>query len=540
MLLIQAQELSFAYYQHAERLLHKLNFQIAPGSRIGLIGANGAGKSTLLRLLRGELTADSGQLYRKPGLKLGWLPQDPLINEKGLAMSLVWALRPELEQLRQTFLDPSADSDELVKALEAYEGLGGYAFEMQLDRFLAAFSWDAEVLNRRVETFSGGEKTRLALLLIALDQPDLLLLDEPGNHLDQTMIDWLEDYLVTLQIPWLMISHDRHLLEGCVETIWELEAGKLTIRRGNYSSYRRDKEHLMAHQTQLYELQRKKARQLEQVAASRRAAGEKMERFKPSRSIKKNGGICARDEGSVHAQLRTRNLMRAAKAAEHRAERVETQAQLNRPASRRDLSLSFRSNQLRVRHVLRVQDLASVRDGRKLFSGLDLILAPGSRLAICGVNGSGKSSLMELLAGRLKPDQGQFQWAEGIRIGYFAQDIDSLNSEQNAIEAVLQGEPGRMTLARTLLACLGFGQDQLRQPIQSLSSGERGKVALAALVAAEPEVLLLDEPTNHLELPAREALEQALLAYTGSIIFVSHDRWFREAIATDELWLGQV
>lgn len=538
MLLLQADQLTFGYYQQSSQLFENLSFQIAPGSRIGLIGPNGAGKSTLLNLLRGKISPDKGRIFRKPELKIGWLPQSPLAGESGIATNLLWGLRPDLFSLREIFLNPNGDPDAVVMAIERYEARGGYKFEQRLDRLMNDFGWTSDSLNKDVTTLSGGEKTRLALLRLALDKPDLLLLDEPSNHLDQPMLNWLEDYLVTSKVPWLMVSHDRHLLEGTVETIWALEAGQLTIRRGGYASYRRQAEQERAHQKMVYEQQRKKVRQLERVASERKAAGQAIENFKPSRSVKKNGGICARNEGSVHAQLRVGNVMKAAKAAEHRADRIRDEAQANLPTRQRDIKLSFKSRHLRARQALTALGLGIQRNGSQLFKGLDLLLSPGSRLAITGANGSGKSSLLDILAGRLEPDQGSRQWAEGISLGYFTQDGDSLDSEKTVIENVTAGDLSRMTMARTLLACLRFPQDQLRQPVATLSSGERGKVALAALVAAEPDVLLLDEPTNHLELPAREALESALQDYPGTLIVVSHDRWFREALNCRELKLG--
>lgn len=537
MLFMQGQELTFGYYSQSGYLFEKLDFQIAPQARIGLIGANGAGKSTLLRLLLGQLSPDKGKLYRKPGLKIGYLPQNPLAGETGSAEQALWALRPDLSSLRAVFSAEASPPDDCIRALTRYESLGGYAFEARIDKWLARFGWQPAMLEKPLESLSGGEKTRLGLLRLMLDAPELLLLDEPSNSLDQPMLDWLEDFLVTTATPWLMVSHDRHLLEGCVETIWELEAGVLTIRRGNYSGYKRQKEQERAHQQMLHDQQRKKVRQLEAVAADRKRSGQAMEDFKAKRSVRKNGGICARDEGSVHAQLRTRNLMRAAKAAEHRAERVLEEALSHLPQRQRELRLSFRSRPLRARSALTVLNLSCRRGPRQLFKGLDLSLAPGARLAIVGPNGSGKSSLLELLAGRRLPESGEIHWAEGASLGYLSQNSDSLDGEKTVLESVLGGDSGRMTLARTLLACLGLQQEQLRQPVASLSSGERVKVALAALVAAEPDVLMLDEPTNHLELPAREALEAALQDYPGTLIFVSHDRWFREALGARELEL---
>ncbi|MEZ0373029.1 MAG: ATP-binding cassette domain-containing protein, partial [Candidatus Sericytochromatia bacterium] len=346
MLLIQADQISFAYYTQASQLLEPMSFQLAPASRIGLIGANGAGKSTLLKLLLGELQPDKGRMFRKPDLKIGCLPQEPMAGESGRAADLIWALRPDLQSLRAIFLNPATPASDCVKALERYENRGGYRFEQRIDRLMNDFGWDAAALEAEVSTLSGGEKTRLALLRLALDKPALLLLDEPTNHLDQPMLDWLEDFLVTTRTPWLMVSHDRHILEGCVETIWELEDGKLTIRRGNYSSYRRQKAQELAHQEMLCQQQHKKVRQLEQVAAERRQIGQGMENFKPSRSVRKNGGICKRDDGSVHV-VRPANVMRSAKAAEHRAGRLLDEARANQPQRRRELKLIFRSRPLR-------------------------------------------------------------------------------------------------------------------------------------------------------------------------------------------------
>lgn len=528
---IQAQNLTFSHHIQAQALLSDLSFQIAAPCRIGLIGPNGAGKSTLLKLIQGAILPDAGRLYRRPQLRVGFLSQHPLAGENTSAGEALWAGQPALRELQARCRQGD------LAALMAYEALGGYDYEQRIERLSTSMGWSEAALRRPVEGLSGGERTRLALLRLMLEPPELLLLDEPSNALDQPMLDWLEDWLVTTPISWLMVSHDRHLLEGTAETIWELERGRLTIRQGSFSSFRQQQEHEAAHRQRQFQQQRRKARQLEQVAQERRRIGESMENFRPARSIRANGGICARDEGSVHAQVRTRNVMRAAKAAAHRAERANAAALELQPQKRRERPLHFSYRPLRVRHVLSCEQLGLTRGGRSLFANLNLQLAPGQRLAIVGANGSGKSSLLELLAGRRLPDQGTIAWAQGVRIGYAPQAGDRLAEQQTALENVVAGEPGRLTLGRTLLACLGLVPPLLAQPVGALSSGERGKVALAALIAAEPDVLLLDEPTNHLELPAREALEHALQAFPGTLILVSHDRWFRNALGCRELAL---
>ncbi len=377
------------------------------------------------------------------------------------------------------------------------------------------------------------------MLKLLLEQPDFLILDEPGNHLDTTMMDWLESFLVSTRIPWIMVSHERYLLETCCESIWELNQGCLKVRNGNYSQFALHKQQQEAYLTEQAMIKHKQASQLQQAAQQRSQIAHQMEGFKAKRSVRKNGGICKRDDGSGHANVRIQNMMRAAKAAEKRAETALQQAQDLQPTKSRRLNIRFEAPRLRSPYLLKVQQVALRRQGNTLFQNLSFEIRSGQRLQIAGPNGSGKSSLLELLMGNLEPDRGFVQWFSHLKIGYYAQEPrDDRRPEMRVLDHLLELGSDKIAFARTLLACLGLPQNCLSQSLASLSQGERSKLRLACLIAHQPDILILDEPTNHLEIEAREALEQALLAYSGALILVSHDRVLCQNLTAQILNLG--
>ncbi|MGV3524880.1 MAG: ABC-F family ATP-binding cassette domain-containing protein [Candidatus Sericytochromatia bacterium] len=538
MTLLHTDSLRFAYSQHSQPLWQNVSLTLHADSRVGLIGPNGAGKSTLLQVLAGRLKADSGRIDLPRPLRIGYLPQEPFAGLNSPVSEALWQAWPELERLRRCFQNPDTPSAQCLQALSDYEARGGYEHELRLERLLEAAGWNENLLDRQMASLSGGEKTRLGLLQLRVQQPELLLLDEPGNHLDVVALDALRAFLQGTEIPWVMISHDRQLLEDCADSLWVLENQRVSLRQGSYSRYLSDRAAERAHRAQQAADKRDQAARMHEVARERKAAGQAMEDFKGARSVRKNGGICARDEGSGSARLRPQKMMRAAQAAAGRAERLQAEAQALQPERDPLRRLRFSSMPLRVPSVLQIDTLCLEQGGRELYGGLSLKLAPGERLAITGANGAGKTTLLRLLNGDLPPDRGEIRWHSLASRGTFTQDHQELPPDQSVLEAALQGEPQRMTLARTLLAGLGIAPEQLRQSVGSLSSGERSKLALARLIAAEPAVLLLDEPTHHLELTAREALESALRAYPGTLILVSHDLWLVSALNARKLVLG--
>lgn len=530
MTFIQTRALSYQYPAQIQPLFRELEVHIEAQSRIGLIGPNGSGKSTLLQILAGQRDHQGQRLVRK-GLRVAWLPQE--LNFQGRVHRFLWQARPQWARLHPEVLD--SQSEDFLDQLSRFEALGGYHFELQIERELSRWGWSAPelktLLSQEFQSLSGGEKTQMALLQLQLSEAELFLLDEPSNHLDEAHLNWLAHFLQECERPFVMSSHDRWLLDQTVNSIWELDRGQLTRQQGNYARFRQEKERVLALQRLRYAESQKKQQQIAAAAAERQQRLQGMENFKPSRSVKNNGAICKRDDGSRRA-VRQGKLMRAARAAQERSQRLAAETEALRPQERRQRTLHFAVNAQRRKQVLTLAALGLKLGERDLFRDLNLQLYSAERLLLVGPNGSGKSSLLQLLLQERRPSSGEVYWGQGLSKGVYRQEQENLNLEQNALQNVLQGSP-QNAAARTLLACLLLPQARLNAPLHELSAGERSKVALARLLLQSPDVLLLDEPTNHLDLPAREALEKALQSYPGTLILISHDRQFRAALAQD-------
>jgi ATP-binding cassette subfamily F protein 3 len=519
-----------------------INLAIERGGRIGLVGPNGCGKTTLLKILCGELSGFEGVRDGGP-LRAGILPQflDFVSGQTGL--SYAFAADELLQRLHDEILrletSGSADNQAILAELfAAYGENGGFELEAEIHRLADEFRLTSEMLARPVETLSGGEKTKIALLRLLLTRPDLLLLDEPTNHLDVETLEWLESYLTRSRTPFLVISHDRRFLDQCCNEIWELKNGSLTIFGGNYSFYRSEKELQLARQLEAAEQATRKISRLKTAASQVRTDADRMENFKPTRSISNSGRICKRDEGSAKALLRTQNKQKAATVLEKRIDRMIEEAEAARPFIEKKRAISFAPCHLKNSTVLRVENLTKRYGENEVLSGFALTVNNGDSLAITGANGSGKTTLLKMLAGYESADSGSISWAPDAVTGYYAQEFEQLDPEATVLDQVLQGDLTRQTRARTILGCLKLESDKVMQQIKTLSVGEKSKTALARLLFIEPDILLLDEPTNHLEIEAREALEDALKEFCGTLILVSHDRWFVDRLARTRIELG--
>ncbi len=535
MSLIRATSVGFCYPGSADPVFSGINLAIERGSRIGLVGPNGCGKTTLLNLLCGELSDYSGKL-EKTGFKIGVLPQFLDFSAGMTGLSYVFAADERLQKIHDeiSFIELAAAAPDQIRLGElyaAYGDAGGFEFETEVNRLSDEFSLSPKMLARPVDTFSGGEKTRIALLRLLVTRPDLLLLDEPTNHLDVTTLEWLENYLAHIRMPFLVISHDRRFLDQCCNEIWELKNGVLAFFGGNYSFYKSQKEQALARQIEAAEQADRKITRLKSSAGQVRNDADRMENFKPTRSISKTGRICKRDEGSAKALLRTQNKQRAATVLEKRLENMIEEAENTRPFIEKRRAISFAPSRLKNSTVLRVEKVAKCFGSLVVISDFSLIVVNGARTAVLGPNGSGKSTLLRMLAGREAPDSGIISWAPDAVVGYYAQEFEQLNPELSILDQVLQGDLAQQTRARTILGCLKIEKEKVNQQIKTLSVGEKSKTALARLLFTEPDVLILDEPTNHLEIEAREALEEALENFSGTLILASHDRWFIDRLA---------
>ncbi|PKL48990.1 MAG: hypothetical protein CVV42_07420 [Candidatus Riflebacteria bacterium HGW-Riflebacteria-2] len=539
MLFIAVSNLSYTFPATVAPVFAGLNLSVDVGSHIGLVGPNGCGKTTLLKILSGEILGFNGQRTCKPGLRIATLSQEA--GER-IQQTVFEFVRPQIAAIRKE-IDrlASASEADAIRLSELYcefTEKDGYAVEADIARFFDEFSLAPEFLWRPMESLSGGEKNRAGLIRLLLDQPDFLLLDEPTNHLDVEALEWLENYLRNLKVPWLVVSHDRRFLDNCCDRIWELKNGSLQEFSGNYSFYRQQKEQTLQNQIIAAEQADRQIERLQKAAEKQRSDANRMENFKPKRDRTKKGGICKRDEGSAKALLRTQNKQRAATAMEQRLQRLVDKAQAEKPFIEKKRSIRFPEKNLKNSCVLRVEGLNKTYGSLQLFVDFSLTLLNGERLAIVGPNGSGKSTLMRVLAGYENADSGQINWAPEAVVGYYAQEFEQLDFSATVLEHVLAGDYAGQTRARTILGCLKLEKEKVDQQIGTLSVGERSKTALARLLFMAPDVLLLDEPTNHLEIDAREALEEALAEFAGTVVMVSHDRYFIERSSTRQIILS--
>lgn len=539
MSLIRATSLSFCYPGSINPVFSGISFAVERASRIGLVGPNGCGKTTLLKLICGELTDFSGNL-ESGRLQIGILPQHLEFAGDQTGISYILGSDKRLQKIHDEILqlEQSAAAPDPIRQGElytAYGEAGGFELETKVARLTDEFNLSQQMLARHVETLSGGEKTKIALLRLLVTSPDLLLLDEPTNHLDVATLEWLENYLSKSRTPFMVISHDRRFLDLCCNEIWELKNGSLTLFGGNYSFYKLQKEQAQARQIEAAEQADRKISRLKTSASQVRTDADRMETFKPTRSISKTGRICKRDEGSAKALLRTQNKQRAATVLERRLENMIEEAEASRPFIEKKRAISFAPCKLKNNTVLRIENLTKSYGKLQVLADFSLIVANGARLAITGANGSGKSTLLRMLAGCDTADAGLISWAPDARTGYYAQEFEQLDPELSILDQVLQGDLAQQTRARTILGCLKLEKEKVNQQIKTLSVGEKSKTALARLLFAEPDVLLLDEPTNHLEIEARETLEEALEGFSGTLIMVSHDRWFVDRLAEDRI-----
>ena len=542
MSLVSATSVSFCYPGSVDAVFSEISLTVEHDSRIGLVGPNGCGKTTLLKLICGQLGGFTGAI-ECGRLQIGILPQYLQFASGQTAFSYALSSNLHVQKIYDEIKQLEHESDE-VNALRlgelyaSYGELGGFDLEASVKRLADEFGLSLATLLRRVETLSGGEKTKIALLCLLTTSPDLLLLDEPTNHLDIATLEWFENYLACCKTSFMVISHDRRFLDQCCNEIWELKNGSLTVFSGNYSFYRSQKKHALERQIEFAEQIDRKINRLKNSAGQVRDDAERMETFKPTRSISKSGRICKRDAGSAKALLRTQNKQRAATVLENRLEKMIAKAEATRPFIEKKRAISFAPRGLKNNTVLRVENLGKNFGNVNIFADFSLIVANGERIAIVGPNGSGKTTLLKMFAGCESADFGSINWAPDARIGYYAQEFEQLNPEFSILEQVLQGDTAQQTRARTILGCLKLEKEKVNQQIKKLSVGEKSKTALARLLFSDPDVLLLDEPTNHLEIEAREVLEEALENFFGTLILVSHDRWFVDRLAERRIDLG--
>jgi ATP-binding cassette subfamily F protein 3 len=500
MLLLSCSNLTRGFDQGP--LFERIGFELLAGDRVGLVGPNGAGKTTLLRLLAGLDDPDEGAVRLHAGARVSILQQQPkfepgrtLFAEALAALDELVAAHDDMVHTAEA-LARAADAAEHKSLAARYDRLNellryhdAYNIDHRVERVLDGLGFRPADYDRTVETFSGGQQGRLMLAKLLLAAPDVMLLDEPSNHLDIQATRWLEEYLVEQHEAMLIVSHDRYFLDKVVTKIFELHSGRLTSYPGNYRAYARLRQERYEQELREWESQQ------EYVA--------KQEEY-----------IRRVHYGQLHKQAHSRQK------ALDKLERIERPARIEGPR------MHFREVERPGDLVLQVEDLAKAYD-RPLFSGLSFSLLRGGRLGIMGPNGSGKTTLLRILLGQEPADEGTVKQGQRVRIGYFDQHLKLLKDDVPVIRAIWPEDDPQVTEQgmRDLLGRFGLVGDQVYQRVGDLSGGERSRAAMARLVASQANVLVLDEPTNHLDLWACDALEQALKEFEGTAIVVSHDRY---------------
>ena len=531
MALIKANNIEFCYEDQVENLFENLSFEINPNTKAGLIGKNGCGKSTLFSILLQKHKPTAGGIYFQPELSIGYLPQEIEIPDDLIVQDFPWLLKPVLFNLKQKMekLDKFEES-EMIRILADFDTLGGYKFDLHFQKIMSLFGLDESFLQRKVSTLSGGEKTKIAFCRIMLEEPDLLLLDEPTNHLDVQTLLWLENYLNSVSIPFIVISHDRKFLDNCVQEIWEMEEQTVRKFSGNYSFYRQEKDEEFQRKLHRYDNAQKRIKKLNKAFTARK-----------DWAVSHQAQTGSEGFAPVYETIgnEAKKAMRQAKAVETRLTKAIEKAQLEKPWIEKKRDIHFEDQELKAKTILRMENVSKSFGKEIVLKNMDLAVGNGERLVISGRNGSGKSTLLKILVGEITDFEGEYFWNPQVKIGYFAQEIEELNPNNTILEELIAGDMTRQPLARTVLGSLNLRRDKVHQKIGSLSIGEKSKTALAKIIISDANVLILDEPTNHLEISAREALEEALLQFSGTIIFVSHDRYLCEKLADREINLDE-
>jgi len=492
-------------------VLKDINWEIKPGDRIGLVGVNGAGKSTQLKIIAGETEPTSGEVIRPANLHIAHLTQEFEVDLSRTVREEFWTVFTEANQVQQELAQihramETADPetlDDLIHKMDRlqrqFEALDGYGLDARIEKILPEMGFEPEDGDRLVSAFSGGWQMRMSLGKILLQAPDLLLLDEPTNHLDLETIEWLETYLKGLATPMVIVSHDRAFLDRLCTQIVETERGVSTTYLGNYSAYLQQKAEMQVAQQSAYERQQK---ELERQQAF-------VDRFRASA---------------------TRSTQ--AKSREKQLEKIE---RLEAPdAGLRTLRFQFPPSPRSGREVVIIKDLVHTYDDKILFLGANLLIERGDRVAFLGPNGCGKSTLLRLILGLEQPSEGVAKLGDhNVIPGYFEQNqAEALDLARTVIETIHDEVPDWTNEeVRTLLGRFLFSGDTVFKKIEALSGGEKARLALAKMLLRPANLLMLDEPTNHLDIPAKEMLEEALQNYDGSVLIVSHDRYFISQVA---------
>ncbi len=509
-MILACQNISKAF--GTNEILKNASFHIEEREKAALVGINGAGKSTLLKIIVGEMSADSGEVILSKGKSLGYLAQhQDLTGDLTIYQEVLQAKQYLIDienKLRDLELEMKHEQGEqLEERMAAYTRLShtfelenGYAYRSEVVGVLKGLGFDEEAFDKKISELSGGQKTRVALGRLLLTKPDIILLDEPTNHLDMESISWLEGYLMNYSGAVLIVSHDRYFLDRVVTKIVEIDAGKVMTFEGNYSAYSQKKAMLQEAAYHAWMNQQQEIHHQEEVIT-------KLKSFNREKSIRR---------------------------AESREKMLEKMEVLDKPTEvRSDMRIRLEPRVVSGNDVLKVSHLSKRFPGQQLFTDLNFEIHRGERVAIIGNNGTGKTTILKILNGVVKPDGGEVELGTKVQIGYYDQEHQVLHMEKTIFQEISDAYPYLTnTEIRNVLAAFLFTDDDVFQPIHTLSGGERGRISLAKLMLSNANFLILDEPTNHLDIVSKEILEQALRDYTGTVLYVSHDRYFINQTAT--------
>ena len=526
MIILSAKDLTKTY--GVDVILQDVSFHINEGDRIGIIGANGAGKTTLLKMLSGELSCDGGDFFLQSDKTVGYLKQSDNFRSEHTVIEEVEAIFSGMARMEEEMLELSAAISEKAEKGESgpevdrmlarydqmqqeYRDKGGYSYKSEMNGVLSSMAFGEEFYNKKISTLSGGERTRLALACLLLKKPDLLFLDEPTNHLDIGTLKWLEQYLKAYKGTILLVSHDRYFLDQIVNRIFEVENHRLETYEGSYSQYAEQKKQRRETQLRQYQNQQKEI---------------------------------ARQEDMIR-RFKERGTEKLAKRAASREKRLAAMDRVERPEPLRGkMKLRFHQNFKSGNDVLLAEDLAKSfgygMNEKRLFSGVNFDIKRGERICIVGPTGVGKTTLLKVIRGELSPTGGRLKVGYNVEFGYYDQEQSLLNDANTVLEEL--HDAYRLytdTELRSILGRFLFQGEDVFLKVGSLSGGEKARLSLLKLMMSGPNVLLLDEPTNHLDIESREVFEDALLEFPGTVLVVSHDRYFLNKIPTRIFELGQ-
>ncbi len=487
-------------------VIKNASFHIEDSEKAAIVGINGAGKSTLLRIITGGLPADAGSVTFAKDTSFGYLAQHQAVDSENTIFGELLTVKQEVLDLeaaiRQTESDmKNASGGELDALLKKYaamthrfEELNGYACKSEITGILKGLGFQEDEFDKKIATLSGGQKTRTALGKLLLQKPDLIMLDEPTNHLDLNSIAWLETYLLNYKGAVIIVSHDRYFLDRIATKIIEIDNGVVSSFNGNYSDYAVQKEHLRTEQMNAYLNQQREIRHQEKVI-------DKLRQINREKSIRR---------------------------AESREKMLDKLERLEKPAEvRDDMKLTLTPHKTSGSDVMQVEGLSKKFDGQQLFENVSFEIRRGEHVAIIGDNGTGKTTLLKIINELVPMDSGTIRLGTNVEIGYYDQEHHVLHMDKTLFEEISDDYPylTNTEIRNTLAAFLFTGEDVFKK-ISALSGGERGRVSLAKLMLSEANFLILDEPTNHLDITSKEILETALNAYEGTVLYVSHDRYF--------------